>query len=147
MLLRAEATEGTPNPDLEPKRAVDTAGGHQSIDCSSLPGLKRPALPADRTSAPVRGLHPIRSYAGVRSIRQSPQLNAIARAPASVSWCRRRFLRPLRFGLGDAGFGHHFVDDVELDHADSRWGSDDCFKLLMLWEITEIVNGSIIPVN
>src|SRR5690242_5664963 len=36
------------------------ARGHYSIDCSSLPGLKRTALPGGiETSAPVRGLRPI----------------------------------------------------------------------------------------
>src|SRR5215469_11443539 len=37
----------------------------QSIDCSSLPGLKRTALPGGMdTSAPVRGLRPIPVFLG-----------------------------------------------------------------------------------
>src|SRR5438105_11880195 len=42
------------------KRGSGQSAHHQSIDCNSLPGLKRTALPGGmETSAPVRGLRPI----------------------------------------------------------------------------------------
>src|SRR5208282_3435120 len=47
---------------------------------------------------------------------KSPQFNAMAAGQRLLHALEDGFHRQLGLGLGDAGFGHHFVDDVELNH-------------------------------
>ena len=49
---------------------------------------------------------------------KSPQLNTIRARQRFLHALENRFHRQLGLGLGDAGSGDHFVDDVELNH----WG-------------------------
>ena len=127
----------------------------QSIDCSSFPGLNRTALPGGMdTSAPVRGLRPMPGLARTHvEHAKAPQLNAIAAGQRLLHALEYSFHGQFGLGLGDAGLGHHFVDNVELNHKRlPDAGSKTCrskprFKLLMLRGISEIVNGSIYPVN
>jgi len=79
---------------------------------------------------------------------KSSQLNTIAASQGLLHALEHGLDSHLGFGLGNAGFCHHFVNDIELNHerppdAASEW----CLKCLMLREISEIVNGSIRPVN
>src|SRR5580700_2734281 len=45
-----------------------------------------------------------------------PQLNAIAARQRILHALKDGFHRQFGLGLGDAGSGYHFVDNVELDH-------------------------------
>src|SRR5271155_160779 len=47
---------------------------------------------------------------------KSPQLNAIAVGQRFLHALKDGFHRQLGLGLGDAGSGYHFVDNIELDH-------------------------------
>src|SRR5579872_397820 len=47
---------------------------------------------------------------------KSSQFNAIAGGQCFLHAFEDRFHGQLGFGLGDAGLGHHFIDNVELDH-------------------------------
>ena len=89
-----------------------------SIDCNSLPGLKRTALPGGiETSAPVRGLRPIPVLRG-RTLNTPKPRNSI-RSPLVRE---RRMLSKTVSTANSAlvlvmpGLVHHFVDNVELNH-------------------------------
>ena len=89
-----------------------------SIDCSSLPGLKRTALPGGmETSAPVRGLRPMPVLRGCTL--KTPNPRSSMRSPVRSEFLHAfedRLDRHFRFGLGDAGAVDDFVNDVQLDH-------------------------------
>jgi hypothetical protein len=76
-------------------------GGYESSRCSSLPGLKRTALPGVMvTSAPVRGLRPIPVFRGrtlntpnPRNSMRSPDARAFLRLSKTVSTAASALLR------------------------------------------------------
>jgi len=48
---------------------------------------------------------------------KSPEFNAVTRGERFLHTFEDCLHGQLSLGLGDPCFGHHFVDDVELDHA------------------------------
>src|SRR5579864_1684348 len=47
---------------------------------------------------------------------KTPQLNTIAAGERLLHALENRLHSQFGLGLGNAGFGHHFVDNVELNH-------------------------------
>jgi hypothetical protein len=82
-------------------RKFGQARGYESSRCSSLPGLKRTALPGVMvTSAPVRGLRPIPVLRGrtlktpnPRNSMRSPDARAFLRLSKTVSTAASALLR------------------------------------------------------
>ena len=85
---------GRDQPDVVSERRRTQRG--QSIRCSSLPGLKRTALPGVMvTSAPVRGLRPMPVLRGTHvEDAKAAQLDAFAQRPVPSSGFRRWYRRP-----------------------------------------------------
>src|SRR5258706_12866878 len=48
---------------------------------------------------------------------EATQLDAVAAGKRALHALKDGFHGHFRLGFGDAGLGHHFIDDVELDHA------------------------------
>src|SRR6476646_6367224 len=53
---------------------------------------------------------------------KSAQLNAFAAGQGLLHAFKNRFHGQLSLGFGDAGFIHHFVDDIELNHRSALLG-------------------------
>ena len=92
------------------------------MDCSSLPGLKRTALPGGmETSAPVRGLRPDAGFPGAHvEYAKTAQFDAIAGGERLLHALEDGFDGEFCLGLGDSGAVDDFVDDVELNQGIPR---------------------------
>src|ERR1700690_332776 len=120
----------------------------QSIDCSSLPGLKRTALPGGmETSAPVRGLRPMPVLRGrtlntpkPRSSMRSPTVSAFFMLSKTVSTARSSFVLVIPVRLTTSLMMSSLITAAPVSRG------YQLLKLLMLWDIRRIVNGGTILV-
>ena len=88
------------------------------MDCNSLPGLKRTALPGGiLTSAPVR----VTADAGFARTdvedAEAAEFDSVALGKSLLHALKDNFNGPLGLGFSDASACDDFVDDVQLDHA------------------------------
>jgi hypothetical protein len=96
--------------------AGDLVGAASSSVCSSLPGLKRTALPgAMLTSVPVRGLRPMPVLRAHAEDAKAAQLDAFASRQSLLEALEDRIHRSLCLGAGKTCALDHMMDDVLLN--------------------------------